>query len=64
MNSNDYTNLMFRIQVLEADNLICRNIIKKKDKHIKNLSTRLKRANMDLKKLKEPKIKEFTIFDY
>lgn len=56
--------LLFKIQVLECDNSIYKNMIKEKDKQIKNLRTRLKRANTELKELKEPRIYEFTIFDY
>ncbi len=58
MNTNEkIEKLNFKIQTLEADNMIYRDMIKNKEKQIQNLRTRLRRANLELKVIKDVKMK-------
>lgn len=58
-----YEALKFELEVLRSNKYNYIRIIKDKDKHIRNLQTRLKRANQEIRYLKQPKMYQISIFD-
>lgn len=56
--------LMFRLSALESDHIIYKRMIKDYQKQIHNLTIRLKKANKEIKQLKQSKVIQMTIFDY